>query len=147
MLNPYSAHTLHSAHAFGVPSMCRVCTEYETRVHARIGRQHRWHIDGIGGIDGRAFARIYLPPMAACAGIIAHPRTLVHWSCEAPALTLLPRQAMVRRAFVRLSGPAVRIAAIRAVAGPCGRWGPTARFPVNRLDLAAIPGRLRGTPA
>jgi hypothetical protein len=39
-----------------------------TRIHTGIGRHHRRQIDGIGGIDGRAFGRgrraIYLPPIA-----------------------------------------------------------------------------------
>ena len=43
----------------------------ETRIHSGMGRQHRRHIDGIGGIDGRAIVcgrrAIYVPPMALYA--------------------------------------------------------------------------------
>ena len=46
-------------------------------VHIRIGRAHRWHIDGIDGIDGSAIEQgrhaIDVPPMAALAGKIAPP--------------------------------------------------------------------------
>jgi hypothetical protein len=68
----------------------------ETHNHSGIGRHHRRHIDGIGGIDGRAFGRPQACQLCAAYGALRllSPRNLFNRQ-RSPPMTI-PEHAFRR---------------------------------------------------